>query len=138
MSEREKKKEYLKQLKYIRSRKKDVDDRIRKLKIDWKCPGSMSQDGIRSGNGTIRDTSDYTIALEKLEEELRKIEAELCQAEKERLQAINKLPHKYASILEKRYVYRKEWDEIGEELAYEKSNVYELHRKALDMFQIPK
>ena len=50
---------------------------------------------------------------------------------------INTLPHKYAAILEKRYVYGKSFEQIGEEIGYEKSNVYDLHGQALDLFQIP-
>lgn len=128
----------MKEIKYILIRKKDVKERIRQLKINWQCPGSMKPSMTQSSSGGIRDTSNYSTALEELEEELKKLNEELSQAEAVRIRAINELPHKYASILEKRYIYRKEFEEIGKEIGYEKSNVYELHRKALDMFQIPK
>lgn len=136
MTERERKKEYLNQIIYIYTRIKDKQALIKELKINWQCPGSIATEMVRSGNG-VKDTSNYSVALEALEEEVKRIEQELLEAQAERVRAINKLPHKYAAVLEKRYIHRKSFRQIGKEIGYEKSNVYDLHNQALDMLQIP-
>lgn len=131
----EKKKEYLQQTWWIQKRIKEIENRIRQMEIDWQNPPSINSDGMPHGS-SLSDLSDYYKAREQLEEQLQKEHTRLLVEQERTFSEIKKLPHKYALILEKRYLSRLSFSKIGEELGYEKSTIYDMHGKALELFEI--
>lgn len=88
-----------------------------------------------SGSHNNNKMEDIIIKIVSMEEEINKDINELLDAKAEIIGAINSVENEeHRTILEKRYLCLKNWEEIAAEMNYSIRNIFILHGKALQSF----
>jgi DNA-directed RNA polymerase specialized sigma subunit len=83
------------------------------------------------------DLSDYIVRLERLYERIGEVEQEKYNLQMEIESYIVEMDDGIeCDILRKRYIERKTWDTIADELNYSKMQVFRIHGKALANFKL--
>ena len=131
-------KEYLNQLREVKRQQRILQEEIDELTI--KAGYGTGRRMARNISGTNRRCRMEDAILNKLEL-MKSLTERLTQQiilESEIMGAIYSVEDKaYQSILLMRYVRCYRWEQIAEEMNYERSRVYELHGKALLEVRVP-
>ena len=131
-------KEYLKQAYYL---DKCINSKLSQITIlrtlATKCTTTFTDMPRKPNkNSTMADILDRLIDLET---ELSKEIDEFVDLKLEIEQVIKKVDNpEYQILLEMRYLGFRTWGEIANDMNYGIDNVYRIHRKALDLIEIPK
>lgn len=131
-------KEYLKQAYYLDKCINSKLSQIAALRtLATKCTATFTDTPRNPNkNSTMADILDRLIDLEI---ELSKEIDEFVDLKLEIEQVIKKANNpEYQILLEMRYLNFRTWGEIANEMNYGIDNVYRIHRKALDLIEIPK
>lgn len=131
-------KEYLKQAYYLDKCINSKLSQIATLRtLATKCTATFTDTPRNPNkNSTMADILDRLIDLEI---ELSKEIDEFVDLKLEIEQVIKKANNpEYQILLEMRYLNFRTWGEIANEMNYGIDNVYRIHRKALDLIEIPK
>lgn len=135
--EKAKKISYLKSYKWIEKRIKNLEGELERVRLNEMMPSAKIGDGMPHGSGNQRDLSDYAVTLENYIKRLEESKKELYKRKEEIQRCINRLEPKYAFILEQFYIDEVDAIDIGAKIGYEKTKVYEIRNKALELLKIP-
>lgn len=135
ITELEEKKEYLRKYLDCVKASKRIEGQITELRYDKMHP-SLRQDGMPHGNGK-RDLSDYSVALENLEDKMLAARYRVIKCYTdifEKIEQMNTEGEK--QILTLRYIKGCTFEEIADEIGYSQRQVTRLHTKALEHFKM--
>lgn len=133
------KKQYLKQGYRLKKELEHDKDMLKELR--------QNLDGLKAiqlsekvQGGQIPDDSKMIARMDKIIELEKKINTELCDLIDFKNELLEKLKlikdNDERMLLEKRYILNEKWEEIAEKLYCSVRQVYRLHRKALENFNI--
>ena len=132
----QKKKDYLNGYISARRREKRLLEQIQQLRLDTMFP-CLQGDGMPRGSNQS-DLSDYMERHDELMEELKKEELDAVTQYTEIHRAIRRMSDdEEKEILERKYLMRKTWEVIAEELGLSRRSVIYKHGEALKHFEIP-
>lgn len=133
-------KRYLGQLRLIKKRLKFLDGEIEFIENEYlniKSPGLKEPGGGFHGNmtalGVKMDKYDELYQTYKSEREAKK--KEYLDTFMDILGTIELLPTNEYEIIYQRYVRMKRWEDIARETSYSISNVYKIHKDALNSLE---
>lgn len=117
-------------------RVKEIEEEIRRLRLDRMCPPPMQGDGMPRGGGKS-DLSDYAVRLSEKIEKLQDERAS-CEYEKKSIvRAIKKVRGRYEmEVLFWRYIGGMSWDDVAEKVGASKRQVLRYHGQGLIKIQI--
>lgn len=136
MTEIEKKKEYLKSYRNQCHKIRSLQEQKKGI-IETMVSVKAQNYSDMPASSRISDLSDYMVKLEKIMLSIDNATAE-CMVIKIAIEsAILKMKDGLESeLLYKRYILFKSWELISVELGYERSQVYRIHGKALQHFEL--
>ncbi len=135
MTENDEKKEFLWGYRKAIRKQKQIEDEIRRLRLDRISP-SLVQDGMPHGSGG-GDLSGYAVQLDSLLEELRKQGEECIRKRKEIVVKIEEIGNETEILLLRyRYINGMKWEDIAERMDICWRYVMRLHGKALAHLKI--
>lgn len=132
---------YLKQAYRLNDKIKDIEERLSDLRALLFGINSLDYSKIRVQGGNNQDApfTDKVIKAIDYEIELKDKKARLELLKVEISQAIDAVEDVNCSlVLSKKYVLMKTWEQIAEDMNYSVSQVQRIHKKALEIFVIPK
>ena len=81
---------------------------------------------------------EVIIRIQELKDQIAKDMLRLLDLQDELMKQIEKVPDwKMRRLLEMRYIFQKTWEEIADSLNYSESNVFKLHKRALQEIKVP-
>lgn len=134
------KKRYLRQAYKLNEQIREKQDRLAELKEMSCSVGAIdySKDKVQGGSGTNAPFENQVIQVVDLEKEIEQDILKLIHLQSEIMTAIDAVPDvNCALLLDKRYVLRKPWKQIADEMHYSMTHIKRIHRKALELFVIP-
>lgn len=136
MTEIEKKKEYLKSYRNLCHKIRSLQEQKKSIIETMLSAKAQSYSDMPTSSRTS-DLSDYMVKLEMIMQSIDNANAE-CMAIKIAIEsAILKMKDGLESeLLHKRYILFKSWDVISIDLGYERTQVYRIHGKALQDFEL--
>ena len=132
-------KEYLSQARYIDESINSKKEEIQNLyDLATRCTPTWSDMPRIQPNGRSR-MADCVMGMIEIENDIKKEMAELIRLKGEIRRTINEVGNiEYRSLLERRYLAYKTWEEIADELGYTVRHIHRLHGKALLEVKVPK
>ena len=134
-------KEYLNQSYRLNEKIKDKQERLANLKELSTCIGAIdySKDKVQTSPQSDASFANQVIQINQLEEELNQDLIMMCKLQREINQAIDAVDDVNCSlVLSKRYLLMKTWEQIAEEMDYSVVQIHRIHKKALEIFEVPK
>lgn len=134
----QKKKDYLYSYQPIERRIRQIEDDIRKLKLEADGARAIQYSDMPKGSMNLQSPQEtYVTMLEKAIENRIKAKAELVQKREEIKQAIHKIGDAdMECLLEYKYLDRLKMKQISKMMGYERTQLYRIHEKALEKFRI--
>ena len=131
-------KEYLSQARYIDESINSKKEEIQNLyDLATRCTTTWSDMPRIQPNGRSR-MADCVMDMIEIENDIKKEMAELIRLKGEIRRTINLVGNiEYRSLLERRYLAYKTWEEIADELGYTVRHIHRLHGKALLEVKVP-
>lgn len=131
-------KEYLSQARYIDESINSKKEEIQNLyDLATRCTTTWSDMPRIQSNGRSR-MADCVMGMIEIENEIKKEMAELISLKGQIRRIISGVSNmEYRSLLERRYLAYKTWEEIADELGYTVRHIHRLHGKALLEVKVP-
>lgn len=126
-------KEYLSRYRQALIKADGIRDSISELKERQEQVGSPAYSELPKAQGD-GDLANYIAKLDARERRLNEqlqLCAQICEEIEHTLGILEKDYPEDATLLRKRYIAGKTWDDIAEDMNYSRSNIYILHGKAL-------
>ena len=133
------KKDYLYSYKPIERRIRQIEEDITRLELEADGARAIQYSDMPKGSADLQSPQEkYVILLEKAIENRIKAKAELVQKREEIKQAIHKIGDAdMECLLEYKYLDRLRMKQISQRMKYERTQLYRIHDKAIETFQIP-
>ena len=135
----QKKKDYLYSYQPIERRIRQIEDDIRKLKLEADGARAIQYSDMPKGSMNPQSPQEtYVTLLENAVERKWKLKEEYVRKKEEIRQAINGIGDAdMESLLEYKYLDRLKIKQISKLMGYEKTQLYRIHEKALEKLEIP-
>lgn len=133
------KKDYLYSYKPIERRIRQIEEDIIRLELEADGARAIQYSDMPKGSADPQSPQEkYVTMLEKAIENRIKAKAELVQKREEIKQAIHKIGDAdMECLLEYKYLDRLRMKQISQRMKYERTQLYRIHDKAIETFQIP-
>ena len=133
------KKDYLYSYKPIERRIRQIEEDITRLELEADGARAIQYSDMPKGSADLPSPQEkYVTMLEKAIENRIKATAELVQKREEIKQAIHKIGDAdMECLLEYKYLDRLRMKQISQRMKYERTQLYRIHDKAIETFQIP-
>lgn len=132
------KKDYLYSYKPIERRIRQIEDDIRKLKLEADGARAIQYSDMPKGSMNLQSPQEtYVTLLENAVERKWKLKEEYVRKKEEIRQAIYEIGDAdMESLLEYKYLDRLKIKQISKLMGYEKTQLYRIHEKALEKLEI--
>lgn len=131
----EKKKEYLKLYKQAVLAAKLIGEEIEQLRMDKMHPSAHFDGMPRSNN--FSDLSEYAAMLDKKIREQQEARYRRITIYSDIVARIEEMEDEtQRNLLRLKYIHCKTWEEVCEEVGYSNRQIHNIHKKALQNFQI--
>ena len=95
-------------------------------------------DVVVSRSRNYHAMEDVIIRIQELKDQITRDMLQLLDLRDELMKQIEKIPDwKMRRLLEMRYIFEQSWEEIADSLNYSESNVFKLHKRALQGIKVP-
>lgn len=134
-NENEKKKEYLRVYAKIVRRMKRSEERMQELRLKEMFP-SVNMDGLPHAHKK-RDLSDYSVMLERAEEQYileRYKRIQKCMEITKQIELLQDEDEK--DVLFYRYIKCLKWEIVAEKMGYSVMQIHRIHGRALNHFKV--
>ena len=139
ISEKDRKKEYLRSYRYHVRRIHRIDAEIAELREMKLHPSMKPDDGMPHGSGGQGDLSGYAAELDEMIQELiheRYLRIKTYQAIARQIKRMKS--RNESDVLFYRYIKAMDWWDIAELMGFSERQIYRIHGNALAHFEIPK
>lgn len=135
----QKKKDYLYSYQPIERRIRQIEDDIRKLKLEADGARAIQYSDMPKGSINLQSPQEtYVTLLENAVERKWKLKEEYVRKKEEIRQAIHEIGNAdMECLLEYKYLDRLKIKQISKLMGYERTQLYRIHEKALENFKIP-
>jgi DNA-directed RNA polymerase specialized sigma subunit len=97
-----------------------------------------SKDRVQTSQNNEASFANIIANLDETEQQLNDDVLKLCILQREISQAIDAVDDVDCSlVLSKRYLLMKDWEQIADEMGYGIRQIFRIHKKALNIFEVP-
>ena len=132
--------QYLKKAHRLNEQIRDKRERIDHLKGLLMSIGATdySKDRVQTSQNNEASFANIIANLDETEQQLNDDVLKLCILQREISQAIDAVDDVDCSlVLSKRYLLMKDWEQIADEMGYGIRQIFRIHKKALNIFEVP-
>ena len=128
-------KERLKEYKWIKDNIENLTETLAELRGESECKSPMLSDMPRTTAERFDAIPELIVRISEVEDVLKQKIIEACNLLEEIERAIEKLPERERLLIRMRYISRKEWEHISDEMNYSTQMIFNIHKGALDILE---
>lgn len=128
-------KERLKEYRWIKDNIENLSQTLTELRGEAECKSPTLSDMPRTNAERFDAIPELVVRITEVEDVLRQKIIEACDLLEEIESAIEKLPERERLLIRMRYISRREWEYISDEMHYSQQMIFNIHKGALDILE---